>query len=1184
MRRSRSSQRLCGDGRASRGQQNHRRDFDRDRGGHGGYASRGHSPRPGELERRRSRPGKGGGGGGVLGGGADRRRGEGAVSLRLSRGDGPSGGAAVSDRHSDRHKRGVHRLRRNFPVVPHSNKGDGGRGRSSEPKSAKGKRSGSSGSRGEGIAGRIRSLSQKGTGLLRRRTSQNDHCHRAASGQDSDARESLRRRAPSLQPETSRQREDDGRRRKEAGRRRKRGASLPSRVASSFNRSKSDLKQLAQNLGESRTEATSNRRMGDTKRLAQNHGESWTEATSGRWSSERSRSRDDKGGRRRHSRSMSHRGSRKLSRSLSQSRRSPSQPRRSLSQSRSSLGQTHTRPPQRRRPPPPPPRRGRPAVVGRGANLRRDVVWASGGHDRQQGDFVRRDSGRLRRPRDERYHGSHDERFHDPQHHGGFDDPRSKSLPPLERSRGVLYVDSEGMRKRPVSPVASVDSSWRYRMIKRKERGSSKSRGEGGGRVRSRSLDARNGAIVKYGCRDVGVSDHGQKGCSDFHLDLHLKYDRASEYDGPDEMYRSEPLLVRDEREQEACENDAEYREPELNPDRGDINDKGGDDEPELNPLRRLDSTGTTVTEDDATSKESFTLGTYEGGTYEGSQTWRGRAPKPVDSLQGSTREGIALDESSHASRDRADGGAGGSPDSPGDLPTAATGARDPPNEASCELSPQTFVELSDRKSDGDCQQLDCEGALTCVSEDSCEGTERELAQNELAIDTDEPSDRREGDVNDQGLTVSKEGGTEDSDVRKLSVSRTHDENVDRPAKDHEISNKERESYISGEKSVGSRGSVPSTAGSLEKVAKNYGAPPSHSSVRSKKPSADHERSWSRRSSQGSDKYAQKDPTHAKSKIQNKDDREGMLGNKLNLDAIRVESSGQDLVSEITMPRALLRAPPPHAKVRARKPRNRNGSSRSSHKESKEGVGGDAARADRADHVAVSMAGKEIGVRARSTGSASGDTVSELTMPVALYAPFAKAFRSYERSDRDEHSDRTERPLPERPTERHAPSSVRRAPPPPRGPRPPPPPPPGRHGHQSSGSIPNRRGSVEGLKMAVPPQPPPRDDGNPPSFRRMKSSDDVRIPKSKGHLMVTNARLEESAPQLLSAQDSLSRGSAGRRHKVGNLPFVDERGNVGLYSGETNRHGRPHGRGRIQYDSGSFFEGTWINGSRQTRG
>ena len=47
---------------------------------------------------------------------------------------------------------------------------------------------------------------------------------------------------------------------------------------------------------------------------------------------------------------------------------------------------------------------------------------------------------------------------------------------------------------------------------------------------------------------------------------------------------------------------------------------------------------------------------------------------------------------------------------------------------------------------------------------------------------------------------------------------------------------------------------------------------------------------------------------------------------------------------------------------------------------------------------------------------------------------------------------------------------------------------------------------------------------------------------------------------------------------VSNMAYRDTKGGHGIYSGEVDQWGRPHGEGRIDYDSGDFFEGRWING------
>lgn len=48
--------------------------------------------------------------------------------------------------------------------------------------------------------------------------------------------------------------------------------------------------------------------------------------------------------------------------------------------------------------------------------------------------------------------------------------------------------------------------------------------------------------------------------------------------------------------------------------------------------------------------------------------------------------------------------------------------------------------------------------------------------------------------------------------------------------------------------------------------------------------------------------------------------------------------------------------------------------------------------------------------------------------------------------------------------------------------------------------------------------------------------------------------------------------------QVHDMSYRDTKGGHGVYSGEVDQWGRPHGSGRIEYESGDFFEGRWING------
>jgi hypothetical protein len=47
------------------------------------------------------------------------------------------------------------------------------------------------------------------------------------------------------------------------------------------------------------------------------------------------------------------------------------------------------------------------------------------------------------------------------------------------------------------------------------------------------------------------------------------------------------------------------------------------------------------------------------------------------------------------------------------------------------------------------------------------------------------------------------------------------------------------------------------------------------------------------------------------------------------------------------------------------------------------------------------------------------------------------------------------------------------------------------------------------------------------------------------------------------------------------MPFTDDFGDSGLYTGDVNEDCRPNGQGRMKYENGVFFEGKWNDGKRE---
>ena len=52
---------------------------------------------------------------------------------------------------------------------------------------------------------------------------------------------------------------------------------------------------------------------------------------------------------------------------------------------------------------------------------------------------------------------------------------------------------------------------------------------------------------------------------------------------------------------------------------------------------------------------------------------------------------------------------------------------------------------------------------------------------------------------------------------------------------------------------------------------------------------------------------------------------------------------------------------------------------------------------------------------------------------------------------------------------------------------------------------------------------------------------------------------------------------------VSNMPFGDQFGDFGVYSGQVNDNGRPNGKGSMKYDNGIFYEGTWTDGCQDEK-
>jgi len=81
-------------------------------------------------------------------------------------------------------------------------------------------------------------------------------------------------------------------------------------------------------------------------------------------------------------------------------------------------------------------------------------------------------------------------------------------------------------------------------------------------------------------------------------------------------------------------------------------------------------------------------------------------------------------------------------------------------------------------------------------------------------------------------------------------------------------------------------------------------------------------------------------------------------------------------------------------------------------------------------------------------------------------------------------------------------------------------------------------------------------------------------PSTVHTIETTTTRTTDKATNLLSTTPRASR--------VVNQAHIDQHGDGGLYTGEVNEGGLPHGKGKMKYDNGVYYEGKWNNGCQDS--
>lgn len=81
----------------------------------------------------------------------------------------------------------------------------------------------------------------------------------------------------------------------------------------------------------------------------------------------------------------------------------------------------------------------------------------------------------------------------------------------------------------------------------------------------------------------------------------------------------------------------------------------------------------------------------------------------------------------------------------------------------------------------------------------------------------------------------------------------------------------------------------------------------------------------------------------------------------------------------------------------------------------------------------------------------------------------------------------------------------------------------------------------------------------------------------------TASAIVVSSPLALTNSNSKLLSKNQRSNQVTNMPYTDAYGDAGMYTGEIDPDSRlPHGKGKMKYENGVFYEGKWINGSQDS--
>ena len=108
------------------------------------------------------------------------------------------------------------------------------------------------------------------------------------------------------------------------------------------------------------------------------------------------------------------------------------------------------------------------------------------------------------------------------------------------------------------------------------------------------------------------------------------------------------------------------------------------------------------------------------------------------------------------------------------------------------------------------------------------------------------------------------------------------------------------------------------------------------------------------------------------------------------------------------------------------------------------------------------------------------------------------------------------------------------------------------------------------IKLVPQMQPASGDDQSWLKYKVNKGQRSVSAGRSMGG--------DERKSKMFGREPRNKHGNERNVRSVKQMPFTDQFGDFGTYSGQVNEDGRPDGKGSMKYENGVFYEGTWTDG------